>query len=212
MTPCGSAPRPARLAAYARLLASWPGLVSGPPEPLVEDCLVLLDHLGDARSLVDVGSGGGMPGLPLKIARPDLRVTLIEADRRRAAFLVHAAARLDLDVQVVPERAETAGHGPLRESFDVAVCRALAAMPVLAELCLPLVRVGGRLLAMKGQVEEAAAAIAELGGGPPRVVPAPTSARRRGVIVVVPKVGPTPALYPRRPGLPGRRPIATDRG
>src|SRR6266536_4804842 len=95
-----------KLAAYARLLTTWPGLVSGPPEPLVEDCLVLLDLLGDARAVVDVGSGGGMPGLPLAIARPELRVTLLEADRRRAAFLVHAAARLDLDVRVVAARAE----------------------------------------------------------------------------------------------------------
>src|SRR5258708_2893514 len=128
-----------KLATYERLLESWPGLVSGPAGPLVEDCLVLLDHLGEARSLVDVGSGGGMPGLPLKIARPELRVTLVESDRRKAAFLVHAAAELDLDVEVVAERAETVGHGPLRESFDVAACRALAHLPVLLELCLPLV-------------------------------------------------------------------------
>ncbi|HYW26632.1 MAG TPA: 16S rRNA (guanine(527)-N(7))-methyltransferase RsmG, partial [Terriglobales bacterium] len=142
--------------AYVRLLATWPGLVSGPAEPLVRDSLVLLDHLAGARSVVDVGSGGGMPGIPLKIARPELRIVLVESDRRKAAFLVHAAARLALDVEVVADRAEAAGRGPLRESFDVAACRALAPMPVLAELCLPFVRVGGRLLAMKGQVEEAA--------------------------------------------------------
>src|SRR5262245_5623002 len=174
---------------YVRLLSSWTGLVSGPAEPLVRDCLVLLDHLGGARSVVDVGSGGGMPGLPLKIARPELRVVLVEADRRKAAFLVHAAATLGLaDVEVVPERAETAGAAgsPLRESFDAAVCRALAPMPVLAELCLPLVRVGGRVLAMKGQVEEAAAAIELLGGGPAEVVPAPSDARERGVVAIVP--------------------------
>jgi 16S rRNA (guanine527-N7)-methyltransferase len=201
-----------KLATYARLLGSWPGLVSGPAEPLVEDCLVLLDHLGAAGSVVDVGSGGGMPGLPLKIARPELRVVLVEADRRKGAFLAHAAAQLDLDVEIVAERAEAAGRGPLRESFDVAVCRALAGMPVVAELCLPLVRVGGRLLAMKGEVEEAAGAIAVLGGGPARVVPAPSAARERGVVVVVPKVAPTPAAYPRRPGLPGRHPLRTGRG
>ncbi len=196
-----------KLDAYARLLGSWPGLVSGPPEPLVQDCLVLLDHLGDARSLVDVGSGGGMPGLPLKIARPDLRVVLVEADRRKAAFLAHAAAELDLDVEVVAERAETVGQGPRRESFDVAACRALAPLPVLAELCLPLVRVGGRLLAMKGPLREDAGAVAVLGGGPVEVVPAPSTARQRGVVVVVPKVAPTPPVYPRRPGVPARRPL-----
>jgi len=193
---------------YTRLLATWPGMVSGPPGPLVEDCLVLLDHLGDARSLVDVGSGGGMPGIPLKIARPDLRVVLVEADRRKAAFLVHAAAQLELDVEVVAERAETAGRGPLREAFDVAVCRALAPMPALAELCLPFVRVGGRLLAMKAQVEDAAEAIEALGGGRALVAAAPSAARERGLVVVVPKVAPTPGAYPRRPGVPARRPLA----
>lgn len=194
--------------AYVRLLTEWPGLVSGAAAPLVADSLVLVDHLGDARSIVDVGSGGGMPGIPLKMARPDLRVVLVEADRRKAAFLVHAAARLDLDVEVVAERAETAARGPLREAFDAAVCRALAPMPVLAELCLPFVRVGGRLLAMKGrQVEDAEDAIAALGGGAPRVVPAASGARERGVVVVVPKLAPTPEAYPRRPGLPARRPL-----
>jgi len=197
-----------KLDAYVRLLDSWTGLVSGPAEPLVLDCLVLLDHLGDARSVVDVGAGGGMPGIPLKIARPHLRVALVEADRRRAAFLVHAAATLGLDLDVVAERAETAGRGPLREAFDAAVCRALAPMPVLAELCLPLVRVGGRLLAMKGQVEEASGAIARLGGGAASILPAPSAARERGVVVVVPKVAATPPAYPRRPGLPARRPLA----
>jgi 16S rRNA (guanine527-N7)-methyltransferase len=192
---------------YARLLATWPGLVSGPPASLVRDCLVLLDKLGDARSVIDVGSGGGMPGIPLKIARPDLRVVLVEADRRKAAFLVHAAARLDLDVEVVAERAETAARGPLREAFDVAVCRALAPMPVLAELCLPFVHVGGRLLAMKARVEESADAIAALGGGPARIVPAPSTAREHGVVVIVPKLTPTPDAYPRRPGTPARRPL-----
>src|SRR5256714_685900 len=132
-----------KLDSYTALVDSWPGLVSGPAGPLVEDSLVLLDHLGSATSLVDVGSGGGMPGLPLKIARPELRVALVEADRRKAAFLVHAAARLALDVEVVAERAETAARGALRESFDAAACRALAPMPVLAELCLPFVRGGG---------------------------------------------------------------------
>lgn len=192
---------------YVRLLDSWPGLVSGPSQPLVEDSLLLLQHLGDAESLIDVGSGGGMPGLPLKIARPELRVTLLEADRRKAAFLVHAAARLDLNVEVVAERAEVAGRGHLREAFDLATCRALAPMPVLAELCLPFVRVGGRLLAMETEVEDATRAIAALGGGEQTVIPAPSSARDRGVVVVVPKISPTPAAYPRRPGVPAKRPL-----
>src|SRR6059058_67088 len=91
-----------RLSELARMINSWPGLVAGPAEELVEDSLVLLDHLGDARRLVDVGSGGGLPGLPLKIARPELAVTLVEADSGKAAFLVRACAELGLrDVDVV---------------------------------------------------------------------------------------------------------------
>lgn len=78
---------------------------------------------------------------------------------------------------------------------------------MLVELCLPLVRVGGRLLAMKGAVEPADEAIARVGGGPPSTFAAPSGARERGVVVVVPKVRPTPDAYPRRPGVPGRRPI-----
>src|SRR2546423_13072473 len=172
-----------KLDSYTALVDSWPGLVSGPAGPLVEDSLVLLDHLGSATSLIDVGSGGGMPGLPLKIARPDLRVTLLEADRRKAAFLVHAAAELELDVEVVGERAETAARGRLRESFDVATSRALGSMPVVAELCLPFVRVGGRLLAMRGRVEPAAEALALLGGGEATTLPAPSAARQGGLVV-----------------------------
>ena len=198
------------LEGYERLLASGPGLISrstADPRRLVEDCLVLLEQLDDARTLVDVGSGGGMPGIPMKIARPDLAVTLVEADRRKAAFLVHVAASLGLDLEVVAERAETAARGPLRETFDLVVCRALAPMPVLVELCLPFARVGGRLLAMKTAGEDLTAAYELLGGGRPVVVPAPTQARTRGALVVVPKLAPTPPKYPRRPGLPARRPL-----
>jgi 16S rRNA (guanine527-N7)-methyltransferase len=200
-----------QLAEFERLLSSWPGLISTRAREdagaLVRDSLALLDHLGDATTVVDVGSGGGMPGIPLEIARPDLRLTLVEADRRKAAFLVHAAASLDLDVDVVAERAEDVGRGPLREAFDLAVCRALGPMPVVAELCLPLVRTGGRLLAMAGQAEPFEEAARLVGGGEPLALPAPTGARRSGRVIVVPKLAPTPDRYPRRAGVPQRRPL-----
>jgi len=201
-----------KLAELARLIDGWHGLVSAPAADLIDDCLVLVDHLAGVESLVDVGSGGGLPGLPLKIALPQLAVTLVEADGRKAAFLIDACARLGLgDVSVVARRAEDAAHEPaLRESFDVAVARALAPMPVLVELCLPFVRVGGRLLAQKTQavdVSAAGRAIQTLGGAPPRVVAAATRARDAGVIVVVEKVAPTPGAYPRRSGVPSRRPL-----
>ncbi len=199
-----------KLARYIELLRSWPGLVSRGVDPatLALDCLVLLGLLGDARTLLDVGSGGGMPGIPLQIGSPDLRVTLLEADRAKAAFLVHAAAALELELAVVAERAETAGQGPLRETFDVAVCRALAPAPVLHELCLPFVRVGGRLLAMSSAgLEPGEAAAALLGGGEMTSHAAPSPARAHGVVLEVVKSAPTPAAYPRRPGVPGRRPL-----
>jgi len=201
-----------KLTQLAQMISAWPGLASGPAEELVEDSLVLLEHLGDARRVVDVGSGGGLPGLPLKLVRPDLSMTLVEADQNKAAFLVQTCARLGLtDVEVIARRAEEVGHEErLRESFDLAVARALAPMPVLVELCLPLVRVGGRLLAQKTDKEEAAAAeraIRLLGGFLEAIVAAPSSARRSGTVMILSKVKPTPATYPRRPGVPARKPL-----
>ena len=176
---------------------------------------MLLDHLPpDPLSVVDVGSGGGLPGLPLKMARPSLALALIEANRRKAAFLVQAVAQLGLTgVEVLPRRAEDVGRDPIhRERYDVAVARAVASLPVLVELCLPLVAVGGRMLAMKtpvaGEVDSARAAIERLGGRLETVAAAPSEARTRGQVVVVAKVAPTPAEFPRRPGVPGRRPLA----
>jgi 16S rRNA (guanine527-N7)-methyltransferase len=201
-----------KLAELARLIDGWHGLVAGPADDLVADSLVLLDHLGSAHTLVDVGSGGGLPGLPLKIARPELEVTLVEADEAKAAFLVQAAARLGLSgVEVVARRAEDVGRDDrYRERFDVAVARALAPMPVLAELCLPLVRVGGSLLAQKtdlDEVEAARHAIALLGGTLESVQPAPSTARQSGVVAVVAKISHTPTAYPRRAGVPSRKPL-----
>ena len=201
-----------KLAEFARLISAWPGLMAKPDRALVDDSLVLLEHLGAARTLVDVGTGAGLPGIPLKIARPELQVTLIEADQAKAAFLVNACAKLGLDhVEVVARRAEEAGHDPeLREKFDVAVARALAPLPVLVELCLPLVRVGGRLLAQKTKDEDPAAAaraIELLGGELSGVATAPSDARAAGIVVVIDKVRPAPAQYPRRPGVPARKPL-----
>jgi 16S rRNA (guanine527-N7)-methyltransferase len=194
------------------LISGWPGLMAGPDRALIDDSLVLLEHLGNARSLVDVGSGAGLPGIPIKIARPDLEVTLIEADHGKSAFLVYACAELGLEhVNVVARRAEEAGQDPtLREAFDIAVARALAPLPVLVELCLPFVKVGGRLLAQKTESEDTAPAahgIELLGGKLSGVRAAPSASRSAGTIVVIDKLRPTPAQYPRRPGVPTRKPL-----
>ena len=196
---------------YAHLVAGWPGLMGqGQREHarrLVDDSLALLPHLDHAQSLLDVGTGGGMPGIPLAIARPDLQVTLLEADHRKAAFCTHAAAVLRLDLAVVAERAEDAAHGPFRENFDAVTARALAPFPELLELCLPFVRPGGRLLAMRTHSEPLEGAWERLGGSEPEVLAAPTGARDRGVVVVVRKVDRTPIDLPRRPGEPHRHPL-----
>jgi 16S rRNA (guanine527-N7)-methyltransferase len=198
------------------LISSWPGLIARPDRALIADSLVLLDFLPPGpQRVIDVGSGGGLPGLPLRLARPDLALTLLEANHRKAAFLVQAAATLGLsDVEVVARRAEEAGHDPRhREAYDFALARALASMPVLVELCLPFVAVGGRLLAMKtdaaGEAAAAGAAIERLGGALVEIGPAASAARSLGEVVVVEKLRPTPPEYPRRPGVPGRRPLAS---
>jgi len=208
----GMSVKDSKLLALARMIGDWPGLTAGPPALLIEDSLVLLGHIGEAIRIVDVGSGGGLPGLPLKIVRPDLEVTLIESDQSKAAFLVQACAELGLaGVTIVAQRAEEAGQDRRhRETYDLAVARAVAPLPVLVELCLPLVKVGGRLLAQKTETEDVAAAqpaIELLGGELTGAFPAPSAARHGGTVVIVLKVRPTPAAYPRRPGVPARQPL-----
>jgi 16S rRNA (guanine527-N7)-methyltransferase len=165
--------------------------------------------------LLDIGTGGGLPGLPLAIARPDAAVTLLEAHARKTAFLSAAVAELALpNVTVLTGRAETEAHRPdLREGFDVTVTRAVDTLAVLAEYQLPFCRIGGRAVAMKkggiaGEMERAAHAIETLGGRLDEVrrVTTPGLEDERW-LVVISKVAATPAQYPRRPGMPAKRPL-----
>ena len=153
--------------------------------------------------LVDVGSGGGVPGIPLAIARPDVTVLLVESTKKKAAFLQAAVMELDLkNVSVSSLRAEDVGRGKTRESFDVATARAVGAMVFLVEWCLPLVKKGGRLLAMKGEriTEELPAAekaVRMLGGAKPVIHPVSLLGTNHHVIVEIVKTGPTSFRYPR---------------
>lgn len=173
----------------------------------VGEALDLLDAVAPAEGarLVDVGSGAGIPGIPIAVVRPDLEVVLCESDRRKAGFLAHVATALGLArVEVAPVRAEDLGRiAGSRDAFDTAVSRATAPPPALCELCLPLLRPGGRLAALVTDAPVAAAACgvaaAACGGGVPR-------AATPGVLVVE-KLAPTPDRYPRRPGIPAKRPI-----
>jgi 16S rRNA (guanine527-N7)-methyltransferase len=166
-------------------------------------------------TLLDIGAGAGFPGVPLAIALPNLDVTLLEATQKKCRFLEHLVAALDLtNVAVRCGRAEDVAHLPReREYYDVVVARAVASLAALAELGLPFVRPGGRMIAPKkaGIEEEVAAArraIAQLGGrlAEPIAVslPIPGDARQ---LIVVDKIKPTPGQYPRRPGVPAKSPL-----
>lgn len=155
-------------------------------------------------TLADLGSGGGVPGIPMAIARPAWQVTLIEGSTRKADWLRETAATLGLDLRVVGERAEDAAHNPeYRAAFDLVVAKAVARLAILVELSLPLLKVGGRLLAQKGsrvgdEVTEAEGLLPALGGKLQGSVPLLDSAELNSVVVVVDKVSPTESRYPRR--------------
>lgn len=175
--------------------------------------LPLIDTMAPRRCL-DVGSGGGVPGILLAVARPETAWVLVESVRKKADALASFGAALGLgNVTVVAERAEVVGRdADHRERHDLVAARACAALPVLAEYALPLLRTGGTLLAWKGtlpddELRAGRIAAAELGGAAPAVEPTGAHALGEHRFVLVRKIGPTPARYPRRPGEPARRPL-----
>ena len=203
-----------RLERFCDLLTDAPVRLTAIPraeayERHVADALAGL-HLVDETvgDIVDVGSGTGVPGLVLALVRPDRAVHLVESVRKKAAVLAAIAAELGAsNVAVRPERAEDLARGGDRDRFGLAVCRALAPPPVAVELCLPLVRPGGRLVIWAGETDTAAVEVAagELGGSLEQVEPAPGERR---TFVVVAKLAPTPGRFPRRPGMAAKRPLA----
>jgi len=177
--------------------------------------LPLLEAAG-AGQVVDLGSGGGVPALPLALAEPEREWALVDSVAKKAAVLREMTDALGLDrVTVLVERAETLGRDPRhRERYTITTARACAPLPVLAELALPLLRPGGTLLAWKGplseeddEVRRGRAAIAQLGGGPLRLLDSGIAALGGHRFVVVRKERATAARYPRRPGEPARRPL-----
>jgi 16S rRNA (guanine527-N7)-methyltransferase len=167
-----------------------------------------------APRLLDVGSGAGFPGLPLKIARPDVRLCLLESVGKKTEFLRHIIARLSLaGVQVLALRAEDAGQkADEREQYDVVTARAVAELRVLAELTLPFCRIGGVVVAQKradiaGEIANAAQAIAMLGGALRTCLPVILPGVESRQLIVIDKVTATPARYPRQAGMPEKRPL-----
>jgi len=166
-------------------------------------------------SIIDIGTGAGFPGLPLKILLAEPRLVLVDSTAKKVAFLRCVTRELGLDnVEIVCGRAEEIAHLPLyRQRFDLALSRAVASLPVLAELALPFCRIGGKFVAQKkGEVEQemkkADKAIETLGGklGQVKRIELEELSDER-YLVIIDKIYPTPEKYPRRPGVPERRPI-----
>lgn len=169
----------------------------------------------EGMSVIDVGTGAGFPGLPLKILCPSLKVTLLDSLNKRVKFLETVVSELGLsDIVCVHARAEEAARQKqYREKFDAVVSRAVARLPILAEYDLPFVRVGGFFAAMKGakyeeEAEEAKKAVKLLGGGEPvlREIKLPGLEDKRGIIYIR-KEKKTPSVYPRKAGTPEKNPI-----
>jgi len=167
------------------------------------------------RRLIDIGTGAGFPGIPLKILYPSMRLTLVESVGKKANFCRHMVEALKLEAtEVVTARGEDVGQMPAhREAYDWAVARAVANLPVLAEYLLPLVQMGGAMLAQKGQsgpaeIHKAEKALEILGGRTRQLLPVtlPGVADER-FLVVVDKVAATPPQYPRKPGEPSKKPL-----
>jgi len=176
------------------------------------DSLALLDDapcpVPQGASLLDVGSGGGFPGVPLKIARPDIKLTLLEATGKKADFLRMLTRELGIAAVILKARAEQAAHDPTyRERFDVVTARAVAALPLLCELCLPFVRVGGVFVAYKGPSEkaheelQAADNAIQLLGGEFEYMHSETTIYGGRSRIILRKISQTPTNYPRNHGV-----------
>jgi len=214
-----------QFAAYQALLIEWNSRINLTTivEPKEIEAKHFLDSISCAlatgdltdQHLVDAGAGGGFPGIPLKIVFPGLQLALVESQAKKCRFLEHVVKELALaDVVVINDRIEVAGRSrEQRQRYDWAVARAVAGLNVLAEYLLPLVRLGGKMLAQKGpggpeEVPGALSAIEQLGGSPPQLFPVKIPGLEEGrCLILSEKVRITPEKYPRRPGIPTKRPL-----
>ena len=206
---------------YARMLVKWNEIMNltaiTEPEEIETkhflDCILTADLYNDDDSVADVGTGAGFPGMVLKIMRPNMRITLIDSLEKRLNFLNNVASELGLKIKCIHGRAEDVGHEDgLRESFTVTTARAVASMNMLAEFCLPLTMVGGRMVAMKGKTADDELKLAEnalniLGGTieSERSLILPDNSERQ--IIVVKKSFATPEKYPRRAPAIKKKPL-----
>ena len=192
-------------------------------EPLAVEIRHFLDSLSVLKmvpmtpglKVIDVGTGAGFPGLPLRIVAPNIKMALMEATGKKTQFLEHVCTQLKFtNVKVVHARAEDAGQDPAhREQYDLVVARSVAHMPILMEYLLPLCKVGGQVIAMKGESAAAEARLAEsamriLGGRLTRIMPTELPhVVETHYLVLIDKTAATSTRYPRKPGLPSKNPL-----
>lgn len=208
---------------YMELLKEWNGKIN--LTSIEDDRDIIVKHFidsfsilpylkGDSIKLVDVGTGAGFPGIPVKIVRPDIKLTLVDSLEKRVKYLNAVISALNLEnVICIHSRAEDVGVNPsYREQFDFATARAVASMQVLLEYCVPLVKINGKFIAMKGGNPEAffdfEKTLIELGGELETTdyfVLHNTDIKRN--IYLIKKVRQTPTKYPRKPGIPSKNPL-----
>ena len=199
---------------YARLLVEWNEKMNltGITDPRgialkhFLDSVIPLKFLNvpEGAKLIDVGTGAGFPGLPMKIYRPDIKLTLLDSLNKRVNFLSEVCKEAEINADCIHERAEIGGRSEkYREKFDIAAARAVASMPVLAEYCLPYVKVGGVFCALKGPNEDIKAgesAVKILGGEISEVKEYSLPDGDKRVLALIGKVSETPDKYPRNSG------------
>lgn len=213
----------ARLAEYGRLLLEQNQVMNltaiTEPDQVADlhflDSAALLTLGEDLRGkrLIDVGTGAGFPGIPLKIMRPDIDLTLLDGTMKRLNFLGEVCAALKVSARRVHKRAEEAGlDKTMRERYDLATARAVASLPVLAEYCMPLIKMKGHFIAMKGpgaeqELEEAANALETLGAGEPEVLSLSLPGGEERKLILCQKLRFTPKGYPRHGGTILKHPL-----
>lgn len=212
-----------QLKTYMGLLIDWNSrmnltAITEPREIYLKhfyDCLLFFKYSNpkENATLIDVGTGAGFPGVVLKIARPDLQITLLDSLQKRLTFLDAVKTELGLSFTLVHSRAEDGGRKPeLREQFDIATARAVARLNVLSEYCLPYVKPGGQFVSMKGpaafeEAEEAAAAVKKLGGEPFTVFKEILPERFVRCFCITKKISQTPTVFPRIPAKIAKKPL-----
>lgn len=212
-----------RLNLYGNLLLEWNEkinltAITEPEEVVVKhfyDCLLFLKNvdLPTGASVIDVGTGAGFPGIVLKIARPDIKLTLLDSLNKRINFLNEVLKALNLEAETIHARAEEGGQNKLlRERFDFANARAVARLNVLSEYCMPFVKVGGHFVALKGpaakqEAEEAQKAISLLGGEKPKIICENLTEDEQRCFCIIKKISQTPTKYPRNSAKISKQPL-----